>query len=74
MAPAPLILYSSATWQGLRDWLEQTLTKAAMLDLVQLSDDPASIVSQIAASGAGPYPGAHLSLESGSASIAAACS
>jgi predicted Rossmann-fold nucleotide-binding protein len=71
LPPAPLILYDSAAWQGLRDWLVPMLAEGALVDLMQLRDDPALIASQITASGADCSLGAHPSLEPGSASIAA---
>lgn len=70
--PAPLILYGSMAWQGLRDWLKSALIEATLIDLVQLSDESAEIVSLITATRSGALSGTHPSLELGSASIAAA--
>ncbi|MFM7216109.1 MAG: TIGR00730 family Rossman fold protein, partial [Verrucomicrobiota bacterium] len=48
----PILLYGSAYWEGLLDWVKETLETSRMispgdLDLLQVKDDPAEIVEAI---------------------------
>jgi predicted Rossmann-fold nucleotide-binding protein len=55
MAHVPLILYGSAFWDGLFDWIRQGLLQAGMIDpydleLLALIDEPSEIAALITAS------------------------
>lgn len=63
MAHVPVVLYGSAFWHGLVDWMHQTLEAEGMIDRVDLKplslvDEPQEAVIAILTAVAQQYEGA----------------